>query len=464
MFVAMVGCAKVGAIIAPLYSDYKEGAIKERMLDGMVKVLVTNPPHRALVPDDELPDLEHIIIVGGDEADAEAGEVLWDAEMARASEELEIEWVDKDFPLFLIYASGQVSRPVGLLHPHDAMRGYLMTSRWVLDLKDGDVLWTHARPGWLLNVVYSAFAPWLCGVESFVTGRLKSAEEFYQHIEENNISVLYTIPTVYKILVDGGEETAKKYNLKRLRHMLSVLEPLFPDVIYAVMRIMGIPIYDTWWTAETGMITIANLPCLSIKPGYLGKPIPGMQAAILDNDGQEVSAFNMGQLALKVGWPAMARGIWGNSELYERYIRKKPWFISGDTAFVDHDNYFFYQGRADNVIITSAGRVGILEIENMLLLHPAVAEAGVIRVAGKDKLKKIKAFISLESNYKPSELIKRKIMTYVQNNLSADTAPTEIEFCKNLPMSKDGQILRRVLKAWEMGLPTGDIAALSGSI
>ncbi len=373
LYVAMAGCAKIGAIIAPLYSDYREGAVKDRMLNGQGKVLITTPRHKARVPAEELPDLENIIIIGNDGSGLEEGEVLWDAGMADASEELEIEWVDKDHPLFLIYTSGQGGSPIGLLHPHDSMRGYLMTSRWVLDLKDGDVMWTQARPGWLMNVVYSAFAPWLCGIENFVTSKLNSMEEIYQHIEENRISVLYTVPEVYKMFIDAGEETAEKFDLRSLRHMLSVLEPLFPNVIYGIMRIFGLPVYDTWWTAETGMITIANFLCLPLKPGYLGKPVPGMKAAILDQEGREVSPFTMGAVALKAGWPSMARGIWGENELYQQYFRRQSWFMTDDTAFVDQDNYFFYQGRSDDVIIMSAGRIAIAEVENILELHPAVA-------------------------------------------------------------------------------------------
>lgn len=463
LYIAMVGCAKIGAIIAPLYSDYRENAVKERMLDGGGKVLITTPRHRERVPADELPDLEHIIMCGCKPSDLEEDEILWDAVLEEASDDLAIEWVERDFPLFLIYTSVHDGKPIGLLHPHDSMRGYLMTSRWVLDLKDGDVLWTHARPGWLMNVVYSAFAPWLCGVESFVTGKLNKAEEIYRHIEEHRITVLYTIPTVYRIMLDGGEETAEKFNLQCIRHLLSTLEPLFPDLIYGIMRLLGIPVYDTWWTAETGMITIANFRCLPIKPGYLGKPFPGIQTSILDSEGNEVPPFTMGEVALKAGWPSMARGVWANEERYRQYVARKPWFMSGDTAFMDQDNYFFYQGRADDVIMTSSGRVGIAEIENILLQHPVVADAGVIRVPDLDRAKRIKAFVSLQTNYKPSELLKKKIITYVRNHLSPDIVPRDIEFCESLPKGKDGKILRRVLKAWELGLPTGNISSLAGS-
>ena len=194
LYIALVGCAKIGAIIVPLYSDFMEEAVKERMLDGSGKLLVTSTRHRNRVPDKELPDLEHIIVIKEDEHDLTEGAVLWNDAMDKASVNCEIEWVEKDSPLFLIYTSGHDGTPIGLIHPHDSMRGYLATSRWVLDLKDTDVLWTNARPGWLMSIVYSAFAPWLCGVTSFISRRMKTAEQIYKNIEENNITVIYTYP------------------------------------------------------------------------------------------------------------------------------------------------------------------------------------------------------------------------------------------------------------------------------
>jgi len=320
LYVALAGCAKVGAIIVPLYTNFRKNAIEERMRDAEPKVLITTPRYCERVCIDEYPNLSMIILVGGELTDEQEKKVLWDKELSKASDKLDIEWVEKDTPLFLIYTTGKDEKTVGLIHTHDAMRGYLMTSRWVLDLKEGDVLWTQTRPGWLLNVVYSAFAPWLCGVGSFVTGEINTADVLYQYIEEFSITVLYTLPTIYRMIVNAGEEIPKKFDLKSLRHLNSVLEPLQPDVIYAVMRILGLPIYDTWWTAETGMITIANFPCLPIKPGFMGKPFPGIQAAILDSEAREVQPFNMGNLCLKPGWPAMMRSIWRKDHHSHVYI------------------------------------------------------------------------------------------------------------------------------------------------
>jgi acetyl-CoA synthetase len=431
------------------------------MLDSKGRVLVTDADLRERVPAEELPDLEHIILTGSRPPLPDRHELSWDAAMQQSSDELEPAWVDAEAPLFLIYTSGPDGHPVGLLHPHDAMRGYLMTARWVLDLKQGDVLWTHARSGWLMNIVYSAFAPWLCGVTSFVTDHAHSAEEIYGHIARQRVSILYITPRKYRLLVDAGEETARRFDLTSIRHLLSVLEQLNPDVIYAMMRILGVPVYDTWWTAETGMITIANFPCLPIKPGYLGKPFPGLQTAVLDAEGLQAPPFTMGEVGLRPGWPAMVRGIWGNERLYRRYLERQSWFMTGDTAFVDQDGYFFYQGRADDVIITSAGRVHIAEIEKALARHPAVAEAGVIRVPEVERTKRIKAYVALKAGYQPSPMLKGKIMAYVRNSLSPDIVPWDIEFRASLPKSSSGAILRRVLKAWDLGLPTGNISALA---
>ncbi len=457
LYIALAGCAKIGAIIVPLYAQYRTAALRDRMLDAQGAVLVTTPHHRSHIPDQELPALEHIIIVDGRAAAPEYGETVWQDEMAQAPDELAMEWLEPDSPLFLIYTSGQDGRPMGLVHVHDAMRGYLMTGRWALDLKPGDMLWTQAQPGWFMNVVYTAFAPWLCGVPSFITGMITSADEFYRHVQESGVSVVYTTPTIYRMLVEAGPDTARRFDLKTLRHLVSVLEPLYPDLIYGLMRILDLPVHDTWWTAETGMITIANFPCLPIKPGYLGKSMPGLEIKIFTPDGKEPAPFTMGDLAVRQGWPAMARGVWRNQEAFSLLVRRPPWLLINDTAFVDYDGYFYHQGRTDDVIVTAAGKTGFTEIERALADHPAVAEAAVIRSADEHGRKKVKAFVSLKAAYKPSALLQKKIMAYLLHTLDPDLALAEIEFRDSLPRDKNGRIMRRVLKAWELGLPVGNV-------
>lgn len=451
LYIALAGCAKTGAIIVPLYSNYRQGAVRERMLDAKAKLVVTDIVRCSRIPVHELPDLEHIIIAGGQQR-LHGEDLLWQEEMADASEDFDMQWVGLDTPFLLIYTSGHDGSPVGLLHVHGAMKGYLMTARWVLDLKPGDVLWTQGRPGWFMNIVYSAFAPWLCGVENVVSGRIDTSDALYRTLRDNRVSVLYTIPSLYRMLVSSGEETAEKYSLNRLRHLLSVLEPLTPDVIYAVMRILKLPVYDTWWSAETGMITIANFPCLPIKPGYLGKPCPGIRAAIFDASGNDAPPFEMGELALEQGWPAMVSGIWGRDDFEALYLAKTPWFMTGDIAFFDHDNYFYYQGRADDVIITAAGKVGISEIERSIRQHPAVSDAAVIRAPDTDGIKKLKAFICVKGSYETTELLKKKIISFVQHTLSPDITPAAIEFCDTLPRDEHGAVSKVALKARQLNI------------
>lgn len=450
LYIAMVGCAKIGAIIVPLYSDYMAVAVKSRMRDARPQAVITDSARLSRIPLQELPGLDHVIIAG-DCQGHDTGYRLWNKEMATASESFEPLWLEPDAPFLIVYTSGHDGSPVGLVHVHEAMKGYLMTARWVLDIRDDDVVLTHGRPGWFLNIVYSAFAPWLCGVESVVCDGIDTAEQLYAVLAESRVSVLYTIPSVYALVSDAGRELVRHYDLSRLRHLLSVLEPLTPETFHAVRAVLKLPVCDTWWSAETGMITIANFPCLPIKPGYLGKPFPGITAAVLDDADSEIPFFEMGRLVLRSGWPSAARGIWGRDDFETMYCGNPPWFMTGDVVFFDQDGYVFYQGRADAVVITSAGKIGISEIECMLQRHPAVAEAAVVRVAGPAGLKQIKAFVVVKSGHEEGPLLERVIIGFVAENLSPDCAPVEVQFCLSLPRDENGSIRTIVLKAQSLG-------------
>ncbi|MFC1591977.1 AMP-binding protein [Thermodesulfobacteriota bacterium] len=462
-YIALAGCAKIGAVIVPLYRCFRKAVVKQRMLDGKGKVLVTTPGHRERIPMEELPDLEHTIIVGKGIRGLLDEEVVWSEVMEQASDRLEITWVDKEFPLFMIYTTANDATHSALIHPHDSMRGYLMTSRWILDLKDNDIVWTQGQPGWFMHAVYSAFAPWLCGAASFATGKMRTADDIYPLIEENGITVIYTVPAFYRALVESGEKEAEKYNVGSLRHLLSAVHPLYPEVIYGVMRILGMPVYNTWWSAETGMITISNFLCLPLKPGSLGKPCPGIFASVIDSGDKEADHYTMGKLALKTGWPCMAQGVWRNEKKYQQFFHNDNWFMPGHTVFRDADGYYFYQGRSDDVLMTTDGKIGLSAIEKTLRMHPAVDDAGVIRITGEKGMKHIKAFICLKKSYEPTALLEKKIIAFAQRNISADAAPRDIQFHDSLPRDRGGKILRRVLKAWDLGLPVGNIAALACS-
>jgi acetyl-CoA synthetase len=453
-YIAMAGCAKIGAIIGPVFEALMEMAVRERLKDSGAKVLVTTPRMAARVPFTELPDLRHIILVGAGNIILRPGEVSWEEEMSRASYDCEIEWVDLEDPLYIIYTAGSTGKPKGVLHAHRDMVGHLITARWVLDLRDDDCVWTTSDPGWITGTVYGVFAPWLCGVNNFVRRGKFNLEGWCRSIEEHRITVWYTAPTVFTKIKQQEKELTKNCDLSSLRHILSVGEPLPSEVVFWAKRFFKTPIHDTWWMTETGMIMIANYPSMPIKPGSIGKPFPGVVAAIVDAEGKEVPPLTLGDLAIKKGWPAMMRGIWRDEKRYREYFTREPWYISGDLAYMDDDGYFYFQGREDYQIKIDGVMIGTAEVEEALRRHPAVADAGV--VGKSDPVRGnviIKAFIALKPEVSPTEELREEIQDFMRKYFSPRTVPREIEFRPDIPRGEDGQVIRRTLKAWELGLP-----------
>ncbi|OUM85397.1 acetate--CoA ligase [Caldibacillus debilis] len=459
LYFALLGAIKLGAIVGPLFEAFMEGAVRDRLQDSGAKVLVTNPELYKRVPVQDLPDLKKILLVGEkiEETDRIAD---FNRRMAEADRHLDITWVGREDGLILHYTSGSTGKPKGVLHVHNAMIQHYATGKWVLDLKEDDVYWCTADPGWVTGTSYGVFAPWLNGASSVIVGGRFSPDDWYKTIEDFRVTVWYSAPTAFRMLMGAGDELVKKYDLSSLRHILSVGEPLNPEVIRWGYKVFGRRIHDTWWMTETGAILISNYPCMEIRPGSMGRPIPGVEAAIVDNQGNELPPYRMGNLAIKKGWPSMMRQIWNNPAKYESYFLPNGWYISGDTAYMDEDGYFWFQGRKDDVILTSGERVGPFEVESKLVEHPAVAEAGVIGKPDPVRGEIIKAFISLREGYKPSEELKEEIRQFVRQGLAAHAAPREIEFRDKLPKTRSGKIMRRVLKAWELNLPAGDLSTM----
>jgi acetyl-CoA synthetase len=452
-YIGMVGCAKVGAIFGPLFEALMQETLRERLGDSEASVLVTTPKLATRVPFAGLPKLHHIILVGAGNITLKENELSWEEEMVRAPTQCDIEWVDLEDPLYLIYAFSSTGQPKGVVHVHNDMIGHLMTARWVLDLKAGDVLWTTAEPGWVTGTVYAAFAPWLCGVEIFVRGGGFNIEGWCRSIESNRISVLYTAPTVFRRLKAKGEEILKRFDLSSIRHLVSVGEPLPSEVVYWARRVFKVPVHDTWWMTETGMIMIANYPSMPIKPGSIGKPLPGIKAAVIGPQGEELPPLTLGELAIQKGWPAMIRQIWRDGDRMKEYFPLEPWFVTGDTAYMDDDGYFYYQGRNDDLVKIAGVVVGPTEMEDVLRRHPAVMDAGIIAKPDSWKGNSIKAFIALKPGVIPSDDLKQEITDFVKKTFSPRIAPREIEFRPKIPRSEEGFVIRRVLKAWELGLP-----------
>ncbi|MBP1996487.1 acetate--CoA ligase [Paenibacillus eucommiae] len=459
LYYSLLGILKVGAIGGPLFEAFMETAVKDRLEDSSAVAIVTTPSQLSRIPTSELPNLKHIILVGQDIELAE-GQVDFHKEMATASTELELEWMDREDGLLIHYTSGSTGRPKGVFHVHNAMVQHYYTGKVVLDLKEDDVYWCTADPGWVTGTSYGIFAPWLNGATNVIRGGRFSPADWYSTIAKYKVTVWYSAPTAFRMLMGAGDDAVKEFDLSSLRHVLSVGEPLNPEVVRWGLKIYGQRIHDTWWMTETGAQVICNYPSMAIRPGSMGRPIPGVEATILDDAGNELPPNRMGNLAIKTPWPSLMRKVWNNPAKYEEYFRIPGWYISGDSAYRDEDGYFWFQGRVDDVINTAGERVGPFEVESKLVEHPAVAEAGVIGKPDPMRGEIIKAFIALREGYTPSDELKAEISKFVKEGLSAHAAPREIEFKDKLPKTRSGKIMRRVLKAWELNLPTGDLSTI----
>jgi len=459
LYFLLLGALKNGAIVGPLFEAFMEGAVLDRLQDSEAKVLVTTPDLLKRVPLADLPDLQKIILVGK-ELQLVDGQIDYYQELKSASTEFAIEWVDREDGMLIHYTSGSTGKPKGVLHVHNAMIQHWQTAKWVLDLQEDDIYWCTADPGWVTGTSYGIFAPWLLGVSNVVLGGRFSPEYWYQTIEDYGVTVWYSAPTAFRMLMGAQGDLTQKFNLSSLRHILSVGEPLNPEVVRWGLKVFGKRIHDTWWMTETGAQLICNYPAMEIKPGSMGKPIPGIKAAIVDDQGKELPPNSMGNLAIKKGWPSMMRGIWNNPQKYASYFMPGDWYVSGDSAYMDEDGYFWFQGRIDDVIMTAGERVGPFEVESKLVEHPAVAEAGVIGKPDPLRGEIIKAFVALRQGFTASDELKEEIRNFVKNGLAAHAAPREIEFKDKLPKTRSGKIMRRVLKAWELELPTGDLSTM----
>ncbi|EHJ08973.1 acetate--CoA ligase [Staphylococcus simiae] len=456
LYFALMGVLKIGAIVGPLFEAFMEKAVSDRLLNSEAKVLITNKALLPRVPIDKLPHLEKIVIVD-DKVDEEF--IDFNARLQEASEDFDIEWLKPDDGLILHYTSGSTGQPKGVLHIQQAMLVHYISGKYVLDLKEDDIYWCTADPGWVTGTSYGIFAPWLNGVTNCIAGGRFSPEQWYSMIETFDVTIWYTAPTALRMLMSAGDDIVEKYDLSSLRSILSVGEPLNPEVIKWAKQVYGLTVLDTWWMTETGGHMIVNYPAMDVKLGSMGKPLPGIEAAIIDDEGNELPANRMGNLAIKKGWPSMMYEIWNNPDKYQSYFIG-DWYVSGDSAYKDEDGYYWFQGRVDDVIMTAGERVGPFEVESKLVEHEAVAEAGIIGKPDPVRGEIIKAFVALRQGYEPTDELKEDIRKFVKEGLSAHAAPREIEFKDKLPKTRSGKIMRRVLKAWELDLDAGDLSTM----
>ena len=463
IFISLFGTLKLGAVVGPLFSAFGPEALKDRLLDSGAKVLVTSQElkERVYSVRDELPALEKMLIVDkrGTGGELRDDEVSYEEAMNAASDQFEIEKTSPDDFSIMHYTSGTTGKPKGAAHVHYALVGQYATAKYILDLQETDIYWCTADPGWVTGTSYGMLGPWSNGVSLVFYEGGFSAETWYDIIQRYKVTMWYTAPTAIRMLMKAGSDVADKYDFSSIRYMCSVGEPLNPEAIVWGEEVFDLAFHDNWWQTETGCILIANYPVLDIKLGSMGKPFPGIEAAILDDEFKPLPAGEEGNLAVKPGWPSMFRIYWNNKELYDSRF-KNGWYITGDRAHMDEDGYFWFVGRADDVINTAGHLVGPFEVESALVEHEAVAEAGVIGKPDPERFEIIKAFVSLKTGYSPSDQLKEDIIKFVRNKLAAHAYPRELDFLASLPKTRSGKIMRRLLKARELGLPEGDTSTL----
>ncbi|MBL8206581.1 MAG: acetate--CoA ligase [Blastocatellia bacterium] len=471
LYLAALGTFKNRSVFCPLFSAFGPEPIKARINIGGAKVLVTTEAlyqRKVAGIREALPSLEHVLLIGTDQQPTHIpGTLDFHQLMREASDEFTIQLTAPEDIALLHFTSGTTGTPKGAVHVHGAVVAHHITGKLALDLHPEDVFWCTADPGWVTGTSYGIIAPLTNGVTMVVDEADFDAERWYRILQEQKVTVWYTAPTAIRMLMKAGAEIVQKYDLSHLRFLASVGEPLNPEAVVWSQKIYGKPFHDNWWQTETGGIMIANYASMDIRPGSMGKPLPGIEAAIVNKtpDGkiEVVTAPEIqGELALRPGWPSMFRAYLNEPERYQKCFAD-GWYLTGDLARRDADGYFWFIGRKDDVIKTSGHLIGPFEVESILLEHAAVAEAGVIGKPDPVAMEIVKAFVSLKPGYEASDALRRELFAHARSRLGAVVAPKEIEFRDKLPRTRSGKIMRRLLKAQELGLPTGDTSTLEDS-
>ncbi|MCP5100594.1 MAG: acetate--CoA ligase [Chloroflexi bacterium] len=466
LYFAALGTLKNRSVFCPLFSAFGPEPVLQRMQLGEAAVLVTTQKQytkKVAAQREKMPHLKYVFLadVDDDVTDDVLSLSKW---MTDASPDFVIPPTDPEDMAILHFTSGTTGKPKGAIHVHKAVMTHYMTAKYALDLHPDDVFWCTADPGWVTGTSYGIIAPLTHGVTSIIDEAEFNAKRWYQTLQDHKVNVWYTAPTAIRRLMRLDVEPTKAYDLSDLRFVASVGEPLNPEAVIWGEEALKLTIHDNWWQTETGGIMIANFAAEEVRPGSMGRPLPGIEAAIVrrisDKKVELVTQPGVdGALALKPGWPSMFRGYLNDDARYNKCF-VDGWYISGDLAVRDEDGYFWFVGRADDIIKTAGHMVGPFEVESALIEHPAVAEAGVIGVPNDVIGQLVKAFVSLNPGYEPSKKLMFELIGFARKKLGSAVAPKEIEFQQNLPKTRSGKIMRRLLKARELGLPEGDISTL----
>jgi acetyl-CoA synthetase len=478
LYSVVLGALKCGVVVSPLYPAFGPEPIRQRLDLGSARVLVTSESlysRKVASVRDALPALEHVLLVGGTPGDpSPAGTVRLQELIDGAKGDFDIERTDPETRALVHFTSGTTGAPKGAIHVHEAVLGHHVTGGMALDLHADDIFWCTADPGWVTGMSYGIIAPLTHGATNLVDERDFDAARWYQTLQDQRVTVWYTSPTAVRMLMRAGADLAAPYDLSALRFVASVGEPLNPEAVMWSQEALGLPIHDNWWQTETGGIMIANVAACDIKPGSMGRPLPGVEAVVLERDpdpdadggvlirdGDPVIAHTGvdGHLALRRGWPSMFRGY---LDAEARYLAcfVGDWYVTGDLARVDDDGYFWFVGRGDDVIKSAGHLIGPFEVESALMEHPAVAEAGVIGIPDPVAGSVVKAFVSLAKGYEANDDLLLELMAFARKRLGPAIAPRLIEFDQHLPRTRSGKIMRRLLRARELGLPEGDTSTL----
>ncbi|MCX5862804.1 MAG: AMP-binding protein [Deltaproteobacteria bacterium] len=463
-FFSMLACARLGIICCVLFPTLGYDEIEVRLQNAKPRGIITHPDMFERLPQHAMTTVEHVFLTEGPRLDLFPSEIVVQSVLHEMPKRSSTRWVDKSTPLYLLYTtSGSTGPPKGVIHSHGDMVGHLITGKYVLDLRDDSIIWTDGGdPGWVTGIVYGMYAPFLSGITSVVQGDQFSASSWYRTLERYKISVWYTTPRTITRLMEAGEDLAKRYDFSHLRHLSTVGEALSPEQFYWAKDTLKHAPHDTWWMTETGMICVANFPSVSIRPGSMGKPVPGLEAAILDEQGEPLPEFSIGELGLRAGWPAMMTGLWGDDPRYKNYFSPNNWFLTGDMVTRDEHGYYYHQGRNDDLIKLGQRDTGPYEVEQVLSLHQAVAEAVAISVRPSTENPSFKAFIRIKKGFTPSKRLNLEIKNFVKANFTPEIPLSEVVFLDELPKTRSGILLRRVLEARDLGVPSGDPSKLEG--
>ena len=468
LYVTALGTLKHRSVLCPLFSAFGPEPIRARLTIGGAKVLVTTQllyERKVKAIRASMPFLDHILLVGDDHKPTSVpGTIDFHHSMEQAEDAYTIQPTDPEDIALLHFTSGTTGTPKGAVHVHGAVIAHHITGKLALDFHPDDIFWCTADPGWVTGTSYGIIAPLTNGITSIVDEGDFDADRWYGILQSQKVTVWYSAPTAIRMLMKSGSSIVRQYALGSLRFLSSVGEPLNPEAVVWSQEAFGRPFHDNWWQTETGGIMIANFAAMDIRPGSMGRPLPGIEAAIVRSGPsgsiEEILEPNIqGELALRPGWPSMFRAYWEEPERYRKCFAD-GFYLTGDLAKRDQDGYFWFIGRKDDVIKTSGHLIGPFEVESALMEHKAVAESGVIGKPDPVALEIVKAFVVLRKGYEPNETLQRELLAFARRRLGTAVAPKEIEFVASLPRTRSGKIMRRLLKARELDLPEGDTSTL----